>query len=408
MYQNQYNHLGSNRPSSHYFPMNHPQPTSSHYLPPSSQSQNQPVQVLQPTMVGMIPPPPPPQQHQMIQQNNYMPNLMMAPQMNHVLPIHYQIPPILHQQPMMTLQNQIPIQMPPNHQNHMQGGQLNNQFPPQNNDNAVTGGINSVLEYDLPTMSTFLSWCTFGMLKQNRNPTKDFENLINSVLIATRLPKSTIIIALEYLNQRFSKKEIDSLNESEIFIRLIVALILGNKFNDDNTFTNRSWCGATGLEIELINSEEKIWLKEINWELNVVNFESNILTLEECWKTWLDKYTNESLPSSPNFFNYNNEKSTSPDYRYQPSIPSSPISINEFYSNNLNLSSSRTNLNDTSPVSPIKDSIWSMNSQNNFQNQPNQNIWSYNNENYVAPAPYVNSNFVGYANPYYTYNMASC
>lgn len=403
MYQNQY-HLGSNRPSStfNYYPMNHQQPTSSHYLPPSNQS-NQSVQVLQPTMVGMIPPPPPPQQHQMIQpQNNYVPNLMMAPQMNHVLPIHYQMPPIL-QQPMMPLQNQMPMQMPTNHHN-IQG--VVNQLPPQNNDANVTGGINSVLEYDLPTMSTFLSWCTFGMLKQNRNPSKDFENLINSVLIATRLPKSTIIISLEYLNQRFSKKEIDLLNESEIFIRLIVALILGNKFNDDNTFTNRSWCGATGLEIELINNEEKSWLKEINWELNVVNFESNILTLEECWKTWLDKYTNESLPSSPNFFNHN-EKSTSPDYRYQPSIPSSPISINEFYS----ISSSRTNLNDTSPVSQIKDSIWSMNSQGNFQNKihPNQNIWSYNNnENYVPPAPYMNSNFVGYANPYYTYNMASC
>lgn len=318
--------------------------------------------------------------------------------------------------------------------------QQQQQAQAQGGQQATTGGINSVLEYDLTNMSTFLSWCGFGMLKQNRNPSKEFENLINSVLFATRLPKSTIIISLEYMNQRFSNKQFGELSESEIFIKMIVSLILGNKFNDDNTFTNRSWCGATGLQIDILNKEEKEWLSEVNWQLNVVNFESNIITLEECWKTWLDKYsssknspaeegakTNTSSPvhsmvggsGSEVSLNYHNSLNTSPYNNYynyyNQSLPSSPVSNEYNYYNSSPMSSS-------SPAKFAQDSIWS-NQQRQPPHQPpvgdNSNIWSYtpnyqftphhsHNLSINQPMQYLNSNFVGYTNPYYTFNMASC
>ncbi|KAI5968200.1 CLG1 [Candida margitis] len=153
----------------------------------------------------------------------------------------------------------------------------------------VNGGINTVMEYDIPQMSAFLGWCTFGMLKQNKSPSKDFECLVSSVLSATRLPKSTIMISLEYLNQRFSPKELPALPENVIFNYLIVGLILANKFNDDNTFTNKSWSGATGLQIELLNKEERSWLEEVKWSLSVVNYQYNLVTLQECWETWVQR-----------------------------------------------------------------------------------------------------------------------
>ncbi|EGV65391.1 hypothetical protein CANTEDRAFT_102877 [Yamadazyma tenuis ATCC 10573] len=302
---------------------------------------------------------------------------------------------------------------PPSHHLHPQAPAQQAQQPP-------TGGINSVLEYDLTNMSTFLSWCAFGMLKQNRNPTKDFEGLVNSVLFATRLPKSTIIIALEYMNQRFSSKGINTLSESEIFIKLIVGLILGNKFNDDNTFTNRSWCGATGLQISVLNEEEMTWLQEVKWNLNVVNFESNIITLEECWKTWLEKYTpkdvsvstysspvysNPSIPSSP----------VSPDYNvyYPSSSPTLP------YSNSSPTKYSDAMWNPQQPVPHLAVQSLPSNAnvnhhQHQHQHQHQNSIWSYT-PNYPnnlpishQPIQYLNSNFVGYTNPYYTFNMASC
>lgn len=160
------------------------------------------------------------------------------------------------------------------------------------------GGINSVLDYDLDNMSKFILWCGFGMLKQSRLPSPQFENSIKSVLFATRLPQSTIIIALEYLNQRFLINPIgDYLNENEIFTFIITALILANKFNDDNTFTNKSWHGATGLPLSVLNYHESSWLSIVEWNLNVVNFELNIRTLQQCCDTWMLKCSSE--PKSP-------------------------------------------------------------------------------------------------------------
>lgn len=309
---------------------------------------------------------------------------------------------------------------------------------------AVNGGINSVLEYDLNTMSTFLSWCSFGMLKQSRNPTKEFESLVVSVLFATRLPKSTIIIALEYMNQRFSAQELGLLNEHEIFSHLIVSLVLANKFNDDNTFTNKSWCGATGLDLKVLNKLEKNWLEEVKWSLNVVNFESNILTLEECWKTWLDKYGNgkststatspivsrdhaNTIPSSPIKY------SSSPVQTYKSSIPSSPVYYNH------EQSSSYYNYTQSPIVtSPVKykrqeSSIWSS-QQPHQQTATNVNGWNaygyqfndpaiqyvgapiahipvvqnqqhQHHQQYTGMFGYGTGGFVGYANPYY---MATC
>lgn len=173
----------------------------------------------------------------------------------------------------------------------------------------VNGGISAVLEYDPHNMAAFLSWCAFGMLGQTRNPSKEFEGVVVLILHATRLPKSTIIIALEYVNQRYSGAALGALAERELFLKLVVALVLANKFNDDNTFTNRLWAGATGLQMDIINREERQWLEAVKWQLNVAKYQPNIHTLEECWRTWMEKFASSSpvpeyyapvaVPSSP-------------------------------------------------------------------------------------------------------------
>lgn len=334
----------------------------------------------------------------------------------------------------------------------------------------VNGGINSVLQYDLNTMSTFLSWCAFGMLKQTRNPTAEFEGFVVSVLFATRLPKSTIIIALEYMNQRFSSNpEITdkSLTEHEIFIYLIVALILANKFNDDNTFTNKSWSGATSLPLAMLNSCEMKWLEECKWSLNVVKFESNILTLEQCWKTWLEKYdkseaeveapVNKNSATSP--IRYQSGYNSSPGYRNSPgylinrspsyagyptsspagySIPSSPVRFAQSVPDNAYYYPVSPALV-SSPISYDNSNIWAENPNNNIWNNapyPRNVTHSFNNDpavqyvgsekpyyksqyrqllpqgyQYPTPPtiqpPYANG-YTGYVNPGYSYNMAMC
>ncbi|RLV95396.1 Meiotically up-regulated protein [Spathaspora sp. JA1] len=293
---------------------------------------------------------------------------------------------------------------------------INNDHQQHQEEPAVNGGINSVLEYNLNQMASFLSWCGFGMLKQSRNPSLEFDQLIVSVLFATRLPKSTIIIALEYMNQRFSSDSSitnKTLSEGEIFNHLIVSLVLANKFNDDNTFTNKSWCGATGLDLHKLNKLEQDWLEYVKWSLNVVNFESNILTLEECWKTWLDKYSNSTRATSSNTTPIsspcsassprsalNSSPITRPHSSYS-SIPSSPDYDQRYYA----LKSS-WGQQQRQPPAP--------------QPQPQQRmippppptapVYNYNLQfndpavQYVGPPP-SHVGYVGYANPYY---MTSC
>lgn len=236
----------------------------------------------------------------------------------------------------------------------------------------VNGGISAVLEYDPQNMSAFLSWCAFGMLGQTRNPSKDFEGVVVLILHATRLPKSTIIIALEYLNQRFSTCALGPLAERDLFLKLVVALVLANKFNDDNTFTNRLWAGATGLQIDAINHEERDWLTAVKWQLNVVKYQPNIETLEECWRTWMDKFASCAVVTP------------APDYYAL--VPASPTY-------DLPLDSS-----------PIDISYgWNQPYARNPYVAPQQSIWAYPNQyQYAPPAEYY-----GYG-PYYSSGVAIC
>lgn len=206
----------------------------------------------------------------------------------------------------------------------------------------VSGGITPVMEYEPATMASFLSWCAFGMLKQGRRATADFEQAIVSILHATRLPKSTIIIALEYVNQRFGDSPGKVLSDSEVFTNVVISLVLANKFNDDNTFTNSSWSGATGLPTPDINKEEVAWLKAVNWDLNIVPFRANIDCLDECWSTWLSRYSPKTVngsaspyspfsPYTPSYVHAYSPVYTSSSPLYdnalsQNSVASSPIS----------------------------------------------------------------------------------
>lgn len=222
----------------------------------------------------------------------------------------------------------------------------------------VSGGISQVLDYDISTMANFISWCGYGMLKQLRPALAEFKSLLVSVLYATRLSRSTIIVALEYINQRFCSHEISEMLESDIFSKIVTSMVLANKFNDDNTFTNRSWCGATGLLIESLNLEERSWLKEMKWQLSVVLFEHNIRTLEECWSTWLEKYNDSVTPP-----------------------PSSPLS--PYHHRGYSSSSYQPYSPGAYPTSTEDD--WSCRGSN---------VWSY-------PMYGYNPNVVGYTNPYY-------
>lgn len=68
---------------------------------------------------------------------------------------------------------------------------------------------------------------------------------------------------------------------------LTVALLLGSKFLDDNTFQNRSWSDVSGIAVSELNTMENEWLKQIGWALYVNLDQSHDYNAWlKSWKDW--------------------------------------------------------------------------------------------------------------------------
>ncbi|CAH02659.1 Clg1p [Kluyveromyces lactis] len=162
------------------------------------------------------------------------------------------------------MMNQPQVMVPP----------ANNQVIPEKEQN-VNGGVCEVLDYELNTMSDFVtknSCLSFGSFDVPADVMELFSSSVSSVLGSTRLPSVTIFLALDYLIKYLDLIDCDfqsigGKSVDIIYQNLVVALVLANKFNDDKTFTNKSWSQATGMDLLTINQYEKSWLKAFEWRL---------------------------------------------------------------------------------------------------------------------------------------------
>lgn len=121
--------------------------------------------------------------------------------------------------------------------------------------------------------------------QQTLHSPTSFRKWVHQVLSATRLPSATILLSLHYLNDRL-KVFPNSITpgENQIYRLLAVALILGSKFLDDNTFINRSWSDVTAIKVSELNMLEMKWLDLIGYQLHVDPNTPNGL------QAWLDTW----------------------------------------------------------------------------------------------------------------------
>ena len=158
---------------------------------------------------------------------------------------------------------------------------FNNILYSNNINNVVNGGVSQILDYNIKLMSDFIVKCSLiafdDPLIYNISYTDinmvNYLNKIRSVLDATRLPKITLFQSLDilfkYLNKINSSSNAQGSNVSidSIYKHTILSFILANKFNDDRTFTNKSWSQATGIPLSDINLCERNWLSILDWRL---------------------------------------------------------------------------------------------------------------------------------------------
>lgn len=248
------------------------------------------------------------------------------------------------------------------------------------------GGVSEVLDYDIDQMLKFISWLTFGLLKKCSTPTTTFQNNLHSVLSATRLPKSTLLLAVNYLSIKMDS-QIEPYNvetEDEIFKIIVILLILSNKFNDDKTFRNKSWSDATNLSLSEINQMERNWLKDCDYRLFTT---SDYETVENCWNTWCIKNI-QSFDS----FELSQPQILTDDFQYITpisSVPSSPVMgscqfapynnnatvQNQIFENPFQQQQNQFQQHQFHPISPITDNYY-FNEYNNTYTNPNTSFYS--------------------------------
>lgn len=178
--------------------------------------------------------------------------------------------------------------LPPHDQQYYGNGNGNVQEQPRRQANYVPprdekplGGVAATLDYEMEQMTDFVAETAFGLyelcasrlciedidLLRSIRPgfalPSSFRKWVSQVLHATRLPSPTILLSLAFLAQRARQSTAAGMfdpSEPALYSSLTVALILGSKFLDDNTFQNKSWAEVSQISVADLNKDERDWL----------------------------------------------------------------------------------------------------------------------------------------------------
>ncbi|KAI1773632.1 hypothetical protein F4818DRAFT_96512 [Hypoxylon cercidicola] len=117
-------------------------------------------------------------------------------------------------------------------------------------------------------------------LSQFTQPCTAYKQWVHKVLSTTQVTQNVILLALLFVYRL--KKVNPKVNGSpgSEYRLLTVALMLGNKFLDDNTYTNHTWAEVSSIPVKEIHTMEVEFLSNMRYGL---------LTSKEEWEDWLQK-----------------------------------------------------------------------------------------------------------------------
>lgn len=111
-------------------------------------------------------------------------------------------------------------------------------------------------------------------------PTPEFKSWVHSVLSTTQVTQNVILLALLFIHRlKTTVPDVRGARGSEYRL-LTVALMLGNKFLDDNTYTNKTWAEVSGITVKDIHVMEVEFLSNMRYSL---------LVSKDQWEEWLVK-----------------------------------------------------------------------------------------------------------------------
>lgn len=192
---------------------------------------------------------------------------------------------------------------------HHHAHESKRQNPPVKEEKVALGGVAQELDYEMSEMADYVAEMAQEMYELPRNiclsdiditrsimprskVSSSFRKNVSGILSSTRLPSSTILLGLNYLSKRIAMMNPATFraSDSTVWHMLTIALLLGSKFLDDNTFQNQSWSEVSGIAVMDLNKMERDWLQQLSWSLHVnAEKDSDFQCWLASWASWKDQ-----------------------------------------------------------------------------------------------------------------------
>ncbi|KAB8360618.1 hypothetical protein FH972_024356 [Carpinus fangiana] len=108
-------------------------------------------------------------------------------------------------------------------------------------------------------------------------PVTGFLKWVTTILSTTQVTQNVILLALLFIYRLKKQNPTVKGKPGSEYRLLTVALMLGNKFLDDNTYTNKTWAEVSGISVQEIHVMEVEFLSHMKY---------NLYTSKESWHEW--------------------------------------------------------------------------------------------------------------------------
>ncbi|KAH2239256.1 hypothetical protein V6Z88_005996 [Aspergillus fumigatus] len=121
---------------------------------------------------------------------------------------------------------------------------------------------------------------TLSSLVPEAFPTPGFKKWVTNILSTTQVSQNVILLALMFIYRLKKFNPVVRGKKGSEFRLMTIALMLGNKFLDDNTYTNKTWAEVSGIPVQEIHVMEVEFLSNVRY---------NLYASEEEWAQWHTK-----------------------------------------------------------------------------------------------------------------------
>ncbi|GAB1212588.1 hypothetical protein ATERTT37_001727 [Aspergillus terreus] len=100
-------------------------------------------------------------------------------------------------------------------------------------------------------------------------PSANFQKWVTNILSTTQVSQNVVLLALLFIYRlKETNASVRGKKGSEYRL-MTIALMLGNKFLDDNTYTNKTWAEVSGISVQEIHVMEVEFLSNVRYNLFV-------------------------------------------------------------------------------------------------------------------------------------------